>query len=343
MTPPALRPLAPDERVAIAIPTKNRPTYLAALLASLLEQTFARWLLVINDSSDVPIERDEWVRPLLARIRAAGHQIRMVRTNSGWDRHQRALEVVPEDVELVLRVDDDVALTPRFLEQVQKPFRFFGDRPIAAVGGSVPEEHLPALDLDLQLTERNWVPTIEEPTWRLQGNHYTQREVLEVESLLGHAICYRRSALTAVGGWAVRGYSDHAYREETDACMRLRTAGYVLLVTTEALAWHLYAPAGGSRTIAKTDAGIVVTSDRSVLRMDEVVFRLRLAEWKQQGLTDQSLSRYRLADLEAGRCVPRPMVGLIGRLKALRRKARRALGAIARAVTGRGGGGRISR
>ena len=54
--PLRLRPLAADERIAVAIPTKNRPSYLAALLASLVSQTVHNWLLVINDSSDPPVE-----------------------------------------------------------------------------------------------------------------------------------------------------------------------------------------------------------------------------------------------------------------------------------------------
>jgi GT2 family glycosyltransferase len=294
-----LKPLAADERIAVAIPTKNRPSYLAALLASLAYQTFEDWLLVINDSSDPPVTEHAVIRDLLTLIESRGHQVQMIRTATGWDRHQQAMDAVPPDVELVLRVDDDVMLTPRFLEDVQKPFRLFADRPVAAVGGSVPEPHLKALDLDLQLTEKNWAPTVDEPTWRLQGNHYATREVLEVESLLGHAICYRRSAVAAVGGWAVTGYSQHAFREETDACMRLRAAGYELLFTTEAVAWHLYAPTGGSRRVEKTAAGVVLTSDVAELRVDEAIFRNRLAALKHDGLTDRALKRYRLADFPA--------------------------------------------
>src|SRR5262245_14327255 len=332
MGDPRLRPLAADERVAVAIPTKNRPSYLAALLASLTCQTFDNWALVINDSSDSPVEHAAAIRDLLTLIRARGQAAQIIRTDSGWDRHQRAMDAVPPDIELILRVDDDVMLTPRFLEDVQKPFRIFADRPVAAVGGCTPEAHLRALDLDLQLTDQNWVPTIDEPSWRLQGNHYTAREVLEVESLLGHAICYRRSALTAVGGWAVEGYSHHAFREETDACMRLRAAGYELFVTTEALAWHLYAPGGGSRTVEKTERGAFVTSDLAELRMDEVVFRVRLEKLKQQGLSDRALKRYRIAGLMVGRTQGFPIIGWAGRLKAFARTWRRRLAKVRRTL-----------
>jgi hypothetical protein len=326
--PPQLPPLPRDQRIAVAIPTKNRPSYLVALLASLVHQTFGNWLLVVNDQSDVPIEEHAAVCDLLTLIKSLGHSVRTIRTDTGWDRHQRAMEAVPPDVELIVRVDDDVMLTPRFLADIP-------DLPVAAVGGCTPEPHLKVLDLDLQLTEPNWAPTIDHPSWRLQGNQYTTHEVLEVESLLGHAICYRRSAVEAVGGWGVRGYSNQAHREETDTCMRLCAAGYELLVTTEALGWHLYAPSGGSRTVKKTAAGVVLTSGHAEVQLDDALFRKRLEALKQAGLSDHVRKRYRLSALDEGRRRGRPMVGPAGRIKALRRKARRALGRALRAVVGK--------
>ncbi len=330
--PPPLRPLQPDERIAVAIPTKNRPTYVAALLASLVEQSFQNWALVINDSSDAPVREQGAVRDLLALITSLGHPVHIIRTETGWDRYQRVMEVVPPEIELIVRIDDDVLLTPRFLADLQRPFRLFADRPVAAVGGCVAEPHRKPLDLDVALTDKSWVPTVDQPTWRLQGYHYTTREVLEVESLVGHSICYRRSALQAVGGWAVKGYSDHAHGEETDACMRLRAAGYELLVTTEALAWHLVAPDGGSRSVEKTDHGVFLISDRAEVRMDIVVFRVRLEKLKQQGLSDRERKRYRIADLNIGRTQGFPMIGWPGRLKAFARAGRRRLAKVRRAL-----------
>jgi hypothetical protein len=289
-------------------------------------------MLIINDSSEPPVQEQGAIRDLLTLITSLGHPVQLIRTESGWDRHQRAMEATPPEIELIVRIDDDVLPTPRFLEHLQRPFRLFADRPVAAVGGCLPEPHLQALDLDVALIDTNWVPTVDEPSWRLQGHHYTTREVLEVESLLGHSICYRRSALLAVGGWAVKGYSHHAYREETDACMRLRAAGYELLVTTEALAWHLLALAGGSRSVEKTDRGVFVISDRAELRMDEVVFRMRLAELKRQGLSDRALKRYRIADLTVGRTRGFAMIGWAGRLKALARTWRRRLARVRQAL-----------
>ena len=114
--------------------------------------------------------------------------------------------------------------------------------------------------------------------------------------------------------------------------MRLRAAGYELLVTTEALAWHLLALDGGSRSVEKTARGVFVTSDRAELRMDEVVFRMRLEKLKRQGLSDRVLKRYRIEDLTAGRTRGFAMIGWAGRLKAFRRRCRHGLGKVRRAL-----------
>ncbi|HYE75264.1 MAG TPA: glycosyltransferase [Blastocatellia bacterium] len=304
-----LRPLLKDEKIAVAIPTKNRHGYLTALLTSLANQTYKNWMLVVNDSSDSPVEEDNVIKDLLTLIRMQGHEVNIIRTNTGWNRHQRAMEAIPETIELIVRVDDDVMFPPDFLRQIIKPFYFFPDKPVAAVGGCAPEPNRQPLNLDFVLTNDHWTPTIDEPTWRLQGNHYHQQYVIEVESLLGHVICYRRSAVEAVGGWAVKGYSNQAHREETDLCMRLRAAHSTLLVTTEALAWHLYSPGGGSRTISKDATGVhLAKADIEKISFDELLFRKRLQELKEQGLTEQVLFKYRLQDLESSCVRPLPIV-----------------------------------
>jgi hypothetical protein len=224
------------------------------------------------------------------------------------------MEASPAGVDLLVRVDDDVMLTPTYLEAVLKPFHLFPERPLAAVGGCAPEGHYQAMDLDVQLLEPGWLSTPTEPTWRLQGHWYVQNEVLEVESLLGHSIAYRRSAVEAVGGWAVPGYSRHAFREESDLCMRLRAARYDIMVTTEALAWHLYAPGGGSRTVSKGSRGVILDpTDEALTAPDEALFRER-----QKALdlpAGQPLRRYAVRDLERGRPRARPMQSWVGRVK----------------------------
>lgn len=272
-----LRPIKTDEKIAVAIPTKNRPSYLAVLLASLLNQTYTNFAIVINDQSDSPVERDDALTDLFKLARNTGHELKIIRTKGGWKRHQQAMEAVPEPIEFILRIDDDLLPDARFLENILKPFRFFPDRPLAAVGGCNPEPYMKPVNLDVNLADSSWTSTLEEPTWRLQGHHYyNDPEVLEVESLNGAAICYRRSAVEDAGDWAVEGYSDHAFREENDLCARLLERDYALMVTTEALAWHLLAPGGGAREFIKTPRGNFLISDKSGIESDNRLFHERM-------------------------------------------------------------------
>lgn len=300
------RPLSPDEKIAVAVPTRNRPSYLSILISCILSQTYTNWMLVINDQSDTPVDRDHAVRDLLALAQRTGHDVRMIRTDKGAERHQGAMEAVPEGIELVLRIDDDMFPEPSFLENMLKPFRFFPSEPLAAVGGLHPEPGSGPLDLDVALGDPEWIPRFDRPDWRLQGHfYYNPPEILEAESLGGGAILYRRSAVEDAGGWAVPGYSDMAFREESDLCARLYARGYTMMITTEAIVWHLLAPIGGARKYLKTGKDNIMISDKGDMASDEGVFAETLKGISAAGEpSSRGLRRYGLSELETGICKP---------------------------------------
>lgn len=310
-----LRPMKADEKIAVAIPTKNRHSYLAVLIASLLNQTYKNFMIVINDQSDSPVERDDTITDLTTLARNTGHEVKFIRTTGGWKRHQQAMEAVPEQFEFILRIDDDMLPEPRFLENIMKPFRFFPDRPLGAVGGCTPEPHMPPLNLDVNLEDSSWTSTVEEPTWQLQGHYYyNDPQVLEVESLNGAAMFYRRSAVEEAGGWAVEGYSDQAFREENDLSARLLERSYALMVTTEALAWHLLAPGGGAREFLKTPKGNFLISDKSGIESDNNLFRERVKRIAaKRGPAPGQQRRYKVSDLERNIYKGSPLRTLKGR------------------------------
>ncbi len=311
-----LRQIKPDEKIAVAIPTRNRPSYLAVLLASLLNQTYKNFMIVINDQSDSPVERDDAITDLVTLARNTGHKVKFIRTTGGWKRHQQAMEAVPGQIEFILRIDDDMLPEPGFLENILKPFRFFPERPLGAVGGCHPEPHMPPVNLDVNLADSSWTSTLEEPTWRLQGHHYyNDPEVLEVESLNGAAMCYRRSAVEEAGGWAVEGYSDQAFREENDLSARLLEKYYTLMVTTEALAWHLLAPGGGAREFIKTPKGNYLISDTSGIESDNRLFHERMRPIiAKKGSIVGDPKRYRVSDLEKNVYKGSPLSTFKGRM-----------------------------
>lgn len=326
-----LRALRPDEKIAIAVPTRDRPSYLAVLIACIISQTYTNWMLLINDQSDTPIDRDHALRDLFNLARRTGHDVRIIRTYAGSERHQSAMEAVPEGIELILRIDDDMFPEPMFLENVLKPYRFFPDEPLAAVGGLHPEPGNGPRDLDIALSDPEWIPRFDKPDWRLQGHfYYSPPEILEAESLGGGAILYRRSAIEDAGGWAVPGYSDLAFREESDLSARLYARGYKMMITTGAIVWHLLAPGGGARKYLKTGKGNIMLTDRGDMQSDERVFAETLRDISETtGASSRRLRRYKLSELETGIYKPAAVnpsgltLGIVKRvirkLKALRR------------------------
>ncbi len=325
MSVPNPRPVRGDDPIAVAIATKNRPSYLAALLTSLSCQTRQNWTLVINDQSDPPVETDDAVRDLLKLIETRGHPVVLFHSDEPRDRYQRVMDAVPPEVELIVRVDDDVVLDPTYLDKLIRPFELLPGRPIGAVGGCLPEPHMKeALSLDVRMADAGWLPRVDRPTWRLQGHWYRTREVLEVESLWGCSMCYRRSAVEAVGGWVVEGQSEQVYREDSDMSARLLAAGYDLLVTTEALGNHLVAPSGGAREYHKGPEGNVLVSDRAPFESDDALFRARL-EQILEGYESKPLRRYLIEDLERGRTRGQRIEGVVHRVIGLGLTSRRTL------------------
>lgn len=310
----SLRHIKKDERIAVAIPTKNRPSYLAVLLNSLLNQTYTNFMIVINDQSDSPVERDDAITDLLAVAINLGHEIKIIRTKDGWKRHQQAMEAVPQSIEFILRIDDDMLPNASFIENILKPFRFFSDRPLAAVGGCFPGPKAKKVNLNVKLAERSLKSTLDERIWELQGYHYhSAPEIIEVESLLGGAICYRRGAVEKAGGWAVEGYSNHAHREESDLSVRLVNNNYTLMVTTEARAWHLLAPSGGARKYLKTPKGNLLVSGTGDMESDNKLFNERMRTiFDTTGLALSEPKRYKISDLEKDIIMGSPLRTLKG-------------------------------
>ena len=280
-------------------------------------------MIVINDQSDTPVEHDDSISSLLAMAKDTGHEIIIIHTEGGWKKHQQAMEAVPEPIEFILRIDDDMLPDRCLIESMLKPFRFFADRNLAAVGGCFPSPGSRRANLDMKLTERSYSSTFDELVWKLQGYYYySEPEVIEAESIAGGAICYRRRAVEDAGGWAVEGYSDIAYREESDLCARLVGKNYSLMVTTEAIAWHLFALGGSARTYIKSPFGTFMVSGRSDMDSDAKLFEERIKTMlAKSGPAASEPKRYKIKDLEKNVYKSFPLRTLKGRtLKAIESK-----------------------
>jgi GT2 family glycosyltransferase len=319
-------PIKPDEKIAVTIPTKNRLSYLAILLTSLLNQTYTNFMIVINDQCETPVEYDDAISSLLTVAKNAGNDIIIIHTEGGWKRHQQAMEAVPEPIEFIIRIDDDMLPDRFFIESILKPFLFFPDKNLAGVVGCFPSPGSKMANLDVKLTERSNLSTLDDLVWKLQGYYYyNDPEIIDVDSIAGGAICYRRGAVEDAGGWAIEGYSDFAYREQSDPCARLVDKNYTLMVTTEAVAWHLFALGGGARKYTKSPFGAFMVSGKNDVEADGRLFDERMnAMLAKNGPVVGEPERYRFRDLEKNVYKSFPLRTLMGRtLKVIENKVLR--------------------
>lgn len=101
------------QRLAVVVPTRNRPHEVATLLASLSVQSRRPESLVVVDSSD-PDLRDQ-VRSAVKRGLSAALHIDHWPPSAAAQRN-RGLDAVSGDCDLVALLDDDVTLPPDALE-----------------------------------------------------------------------------------------------------------------------------------------------------------------------------------------------------------------------------------
>ena len=104
-------------RLAVVIPTRNRPNEVATLLASLREQTCRPDLLVIVDSTDTQLRQQ--VRTQVELGWPGAHYIEHWPPSAAAQRN-RGLDTVLGDCDLVALLDDDITLLPDALENARR-------------------------------------------------------------------------------------------------------------------------------------------------------------------------------------------------------------------------------
>jgi hypothetical protein len=97
-----------------------------------------------------------------------------------------------------------------------------------------------------------------------------------------------------------------------------------MLITTEAIVWHLLAPSGGARKYLKTGKVNIMVSDKGDMESDERVFAETLRGISERAISSpRKLSRYKLSELESGIYKPaglNPTGRTLGIVKRLMRK-----------------------
>lgn len=110
--------MSPD--VDVLIPTRHRPTALAATLATLIGQTWRGFDVVVSDQSDGAASFDTGeARSIACVLEARGHRVRLLRNlpRRGLAQ-QRQFLLEQSRAPYVLYVDDDVLLEPDLIERL---------------------------------------------------------------------------------------------------------------------------------------------------------------------------------------------------------------------------------
>jgi len=250
-----------DSKVTIEISTKDRQSYLATLLVSLINQTFKNWeLLVTDNGSDMTMVENEQVMKLFNLIGHLGHRWRCNKIPSDGLLASRREALKNVDTSLLCRIDDDLFLQPDFLQHLFN--NFLEDENLAAVGGIYlfadnPNSTLqPGYERDPNCQGR-----VNHLDWALQVNMHPDDRVKDVEHIHS-SFMHRTDVARACGSYGLDLSKTVAFREDTECTYRMKLAGYNLKVDPKAKAYHFQASGGGCRLDPQVRQAYAIADDK---------------------------------------------------------------------------------
>lgn len=251
-------PVIKDFRVTVGIPTKDRGIELAMLLQSLTAQTYQNFDVLINDDGLTGIlNNNTTIQGLFKYLRQTGHDVTIMKGKTLGPHVGGQAILDNAKTELILRLDDDVALEPQFIEKLVEVFKDDDKNEIAAVGPIYlnPHEDLSKQKIDLKPFERQYRDGAGRIFWLgpnqlfISGifsvNRLPVDYAIEVEHLYS-GFMYRKSVAKQIGGYYLE-LSKVGHREETIFSYSMFKAGYKLFIQPNAIAYHYHPMQGGIR------------------------------------------------------------------------------------------------
>jgi GT2 family glycosyltransferase len=217
-------------RICVAIPTYLREQVLVDTVSQVLRQDPPADEVLVVDQS--PAHEPEVERFLTER--AASGAIRWIRQSPPNLPRARNRALRETTCEVVVFVDDDVVLCEGF---VKSHAAAYSDPSVAAVAGRTLQAK-PAAGP----RRTTWRRAEDYKYFDLEGSE----RVEGVASFRGCNHSVRRSQMLALGGYD-EWYVGWAFREDTDAALRLWKAGRKIVFEPGACLTHLAVPAGGCR------------------------------------------------------------------------------------------------
>jgi len=233
--------------------SRHRVEYLSVLLASLHNQTFQDWDIVILEEADCNYLGNPVFVGLLKRLKNQGHRVIFLHPREMLGNVRAAVTVMKETkTKYAMKLDDDHLFEMDALEKLVNVLEENED--IGAVGGMlhpITEELIPRSEIPPDFNR--WTGP-KKRTW----NDYTTlvysfpEQIVEVDFVRA-PFMYRADKLRETNWidlYPTLGYSDMAHRIESEICNTLKKEfGYRIAIHTGVRMWHYLAPTGGCRMI----------------------------------------------------------------------------------------------
>ncbi len=264
-----------NEKLTVAIPTRNRLIPLLNLIYSLTLQTYNNFGLVISDDGGI-FDIRKYINKYFPGLR-----FRYLKGPGVNLPLNRDFILQNTDSEYILMCDDDHFLDKNCVGRLYETIS--GDSRIGIVSAVWPHPDGPEIDygrvdkksehyrLDLDglnySSRYNWGRGL-----GVFYSYHKKRLLIESQFCGGGCLVYRRKAVTDAGGFP-KCYTVASFREDTDMSHRVWLSGYRVIINTGALAFHYAAGSGGVRdNKGEFD---------KLLEYDGKIFLKRLDSWKK--------------------------------------------------------------
>jgi glycosyltransferase involved in cell wall biosynthesis/GT2 family glycosyltransferase len=210
---------------SVVINTYNRAEGLRNTLKSLLALDYPTFeIVVVNGPSTDHTE--EVLQQFASRIKVASCEVRNLSVS-------RNIGICAAAGDLVAFIDDDAMPEPEWLTQLAEAFDEEG---VAAAGGKV-FDHV-GYEFQYQYASADRLGNAQ---WQLvePTPHLNFPQSLRFPYLQGTNTSFRRTALLSVGGF---DEEYEYYLDETDVCLRLNDAGYIVRQLPNAYVHHKFLP-----------------------------------------------------------------------------------------------------
>jgi len=238
--------------ISVLVPTYGREQILCDTLADVLKQDYPNYeVIVVDQTAEHQPDTLTYLQSLAQEHRIQWHRVPWASLPGA-----RNYGIRRSEGDIILFIDDDVQLTPDFLQAHAKNF----ERPdVGAVAGRV-FDRMKLADLDPSLQIEYLSPKAMDPgiAWYHLNLVHTIKPQ-QVITARGCNMSFRRSLFEQHQLWFDERFRGSAVREESDFCLRIRQTGLHIWYDPEAHLVHLGEESGGCHDIGTRSLRYQVT------------------------------------------------------------------------------------